>query len=70
MAAAAMARGSAREQIDVANDVQEHNEEDIVATSFKRIEELEQHGINKNDIKKLKDAGFHTVESIAHATMR
>mmetsp|Transcript_18329 Transcript_18329/g.18408 ORF Transcript_18329/g.18408 Transcript_18329/m.18408 type:complete len:348 (+) Transcript_18329:262-1305(+) len=41
-----------------------------VPTVFKLIEELESHGIAAVDIKKLKAAGFHTVESIAHATLR
>lgn len=38
--------------------------------SFKKIEELENHGIAKVDIKKLKEAGYNTIESIAHATTR
>ena len=38
--------------------------------SFRRIEDLENFGVNKPDIQKLKAAGFHTVESIAHATLR
>ena len=31
---------------------------------------LLEHGITGNDISKLNDAGYHTVESIAHATTR
>lgn len=31
---------------------------------------LQEHGIAANDIQKLNDAGYHTVESIAHATSR
>lgn len=45
------------------------DEENIVAL-FRRIEELEQFGINKTDIQKLKSGGFHTIESIAHSTLR
>jgi hypothetical protein len=33
--------------------------------SFRRIEELEQYGIAKTDITKLKHAGFHTIESVS-----
>ena len=35
-----------------------------------RIEELESHGINKTDITKLKAAGYHTIQSIAHNSVR
>ena len=35
-----------------------------------RIEELESHGINKADITKLKNGGFHTVQSLAHNSVR
>ena len=38
--------------------------------SFQSIESLQDHGIAFNDIQKLTDAGYHTVESIAHATTR
>lgn len=43
---------------------------DELIQSFRRVEEMENFGINKQDVQKLKAAGFHTVESIAHATMR
>ena len=36
----------------------------VVTVCFQRIEELESHGIAAVDIKKLKAAGFHTVESV------
>lgn len=36
-----------------------------VAVSFRRIEELEQYGVNKTDITKLKAGGYHTVESVS-----
>lgn len=52
-------------------EVQE--EEDAGAemvVSFARVEELENHGINKLDVNKLKAAGFFTIQSVAHATMR
>lgn len=38
--------------------------------SFRKIEELEQHGVNRTDIAKLKAGGFHTIEAVAHATQR
>lgn len=31
---------------------------------------LQEHGLAANDIQKLNDAGYHTVESVAHATAR
>lgn len=33
-------------------------------STFQRIEELESHGISKQDIQKLKAAGYHTIESV------
>lgn len=50
-----------------------HQEEEMEVAqqvSFHVIEELESHGVNKNDIIKLKEGGFNTIESIAHATLR
>lgn len=44
--------------------------EEYQQTTFKRIEELEQYGISKPDIQKLKAGGYHTIEAIAHSTMR
>jgi DNA repair protein RAD51 len=41
-----------------------------VAVSFLKIEELENHGVARTDILKLKTAGYHTVQAVAHATMR
>ena len=38
--------------------------------SFRKIEELENFGVNRTDITKLKTGGFHTVESLAHSTIR
>ena len=37
--------------------------------TYSRIEELESHGISKNDVK-LKAGGFHTIESLAHSSVR
>ena len=38
--------------------------------SYQTLDALLEQGIAANDIQKLNDAGFHTVESIAHATTR
>ena len=38
--------------------------------SFRRIEELENFGVNRTDINKLKTSGFHTIESLAHSTLK
>ena len=38
--------------------------------TYSRIEELESHGISKNDVQKLKAGGFHTIESLAHSSVR
>lgn len=37
---------------------------------FINIKILEKHGISKGDLKKLQDAGFHTIESIAHSSKK
>ena len=38
--------------------------------TYQGLEILQEHGIAVNDIQKLNDAGYHTVESVAHATTR
>ncbi|KJH51728.1 DNA repair protein RAD51 [Dictyocaulus viviparus] len=43
------------------------NEQEEEQTSFILIEKLEQAGISTGDIKRLKEAGFNTVERIAYA---
>mmetsp|Transcript_3628 Transcript_3628/g.8655 ORF Transcript_3628/g.8655 Transcript_3628/m.8655 type:complete len:351 (-) Transcript_3628:1342-2394(-) len=45
-------------------------EEDTSGTVYQPLEVLSEHGIAANDIQKLQNAGYHTVESIAHATTR
>jgi DNA repair protein RAD51 len=45
-------------------------EEVEVAVSYQTLDVLQEHGIAANDIQKLNAAGYHTVESIAHATIR
>ena len=34
------------------------------------IDRLQEHGVNAKDIERLKEKGFHTVESVAYATMK
>jgi hypothetical protein len=41
-----------------------------VNVSYTNLEILQEHGISMNDIQKLNTAGFYTIESIAHATIR
>ncbi|XGW26675.1 hypothetical protein V3C99_007352 [Haemonchus contortus] len=67
--AAQLSRSNTRQQEieqtvfeEVSNDQQEEEQ-----TPFILIEKLEQSGISSGDIKKLKEAGFNTVERIAHA---
>jgi len=53
------------------SDEQGHEEvEEEESTGFHQIVELSNHGINNSDIQKLNDAGFCTVEAVAHATIR
>mmetsp|Transcript_8353 Transcript_8353/g.15760 ORF Transcript_8353/g.15760 Transcript_8353/m.15760 type:complete len:348 (+) Transcript_8353:151-1194(+) len=49
--------------------MQEVVEEEQVV-SYQTLNVLVEHGVAMNDIQKLNDAGFYTVESIAHATSR
>mmetsp|Transcript_14548 Transcript_14548/g.19969 ORF Transcript_14548/g.19969 Transcript_14548/m.19969 type:complete len:345 (+) Transcript_14548:22-1056(+) len=60
-----VARGGIVEAYD-----ENQQEETAVAVCYHRIEELEAHGVNRNDIAKLKSSGFNTIESVAHATLR
>ncbi|KAJ3400550.1 recombinase rad51 [Chytriomyces hyalinus] len=46
-------------------EVQQQEEEEDTRASVLKVEQLEQCGIAASDVKKLKDAGFHTVESLA-----
>ncbi len=44
--------------------VAQEGQQDMQTVSFRRIEELEQYGVAKTDISKLKAGGFHTIESV------
>mmetsp|Transcript_8108 Transcript_8108/g.17472 ORF Transcript_8108/g.17472 Transcript_8108/m.17472 type:complete len:346 (+) Transcript_8108:72-1109(+) len=45
-------------------------EQEESATIYQPLEVLGEHGIAANDLQKLQNAGYYTVESIAHATSR
>jgi len=56
---------------DQHHDVEgQHEDEEMATVNFQSLEILQEHGIAANDIQKLQNAGYHTVESIAHATVR
>ena len=38
--------------------------------AWQMLDALEGNGVNNNDLKKLKERGYHTVEAIAHATRK
>ena len=60
----------ARTQVDE-NDYEEDHEAENIDTNqfqavcFRKIEELENYGINKTDVKKLKDGGYNTIQSVS-----
>lgn len=47
-----------------------NEEQSNLSVAYRKIEELEQYGINKTDITKLKSGGYHTIEAIAHGSLR
>mmetsp|Transcript_4188 Transcript_4188/g.4347 ORF Transcript_4188/g.4347 Transcript_4188/m.4347 type:complete len:343 (+) Transcript_4188:219-1247(+) len=49
---------------------QEEEQHAGAAGGFRKVEELENYSVAKTDITKLKTGGFHTLESIAHNSMR
>mmetsp|Transcript_48845 Transcript_48845/g.85450 ORF Transcript_48845/g.85450 Transcript_48845/m.85450 type:complete len:346 (-) Transcript_48845:106-1143(-) len=61
-----METGQRYAQSEQEGDLEEYQQQ----SSFKKIEELENHGVNKTDIIKLKAGGYHTIEAIAHGSMR
>lgn len=38
--------------------------------NYQSLDLLQEQGVAANDIQKLNDAGFHTIESVAHSTIR
>eukprot|EP00802_Teleaulax_amphioxeia_P014560 Tamp_14628.p1 GENE.Tamp_14628~~Tamp_14628.p1 ORF type:complete len:382 (+),score=92.06 Tamp_14628:116-1147(+) len=63
MAVAEAQQSAPQQQLDVAA------EEEECAVGPMRVEELEGAGINRNDLAKLREAGFVTVEAVAYATI-
>ncbi len=57
-------------QFQDAEQMQEAQNLDQVEVNYQTLDSLIEHGVAANDVQKLNDAGFHTVESIAHATSR
>lgn len=55
------------EQHEQVDQLQEGEEAGV---PFHHISELEMHGVNRQDVTRLSDAGFCTVEAVAHATIR
>ncbi len=41
-----------------------------MAVTYQSLDLLIEQGVAANDIQKLNDAGFHTIESVAHSTVR
>ena len=50
----------------MAASMQQQQDDDVEDGGPILVNKLEQHGISANDIKKLTDAGFFTVESLAY----
>ncbi len=56
-----METGQRYAQNEQEGDLEEYQQQ----SSFKKIEELENHGVNKTDIIKLKAGGYHTIEAVS-----
>ncbi|GAG95675.1 unnamed protein product, partial [marine sediment metagenome] len=65
-----MMEAEAQRNEQVYDEQQMQEEEEGQVISYQTLDALIEHGIAANDVQKLNDAGFHTVESIAHATSR
>ena len=57
-------RQARREEEEVEEEEEEEEEEEVGPIPIAR---LEGNGITAGDVKKLTDAGYHTVESVAYA---
>ncbi|KAK0411440.1 hypothetical protein QR680_005653 [Steinernema hermaphroditum] len=64
---ATKAREQQQEEVVPAEMADILNEEEEEGSAFNVIEKLEACGIHSSDVRKLKDAGFHTIEAIAYA---
>ncbi|KAK1746651.1 DNA repair protein RAD51 [Skeletonema marinoi] len=60
----------AQQYYEEAAQNEQMGEEDGTYIAYQPLDGLQEHGVAVNDIQKLNDAGFHTVESVAHATVR
>jgi len=49
---------------------EQQGEDTEITVTYQSLDLLQEHGVAANDIQKLNDAGFHTMESVAHATIR
>lgn len=49
---------------------EQQGEDTAISVTYQSLDLLQEHGVAANDIQKLNDAGFHTMESVAHATIR
>lgn len=63
-----MPRARAQQEEEVEEEKMEAQEEEDIGPML--VSRLEQSGINASDVKKLMDAGYHTVESVAYATKK
>lgn len=45
-------------------DQGQQEQEEYQQVTFRKVEELEQYGVAKSDIQKLKAGGFHTMEAV------
>ena len=53
-----------------AQDEMQQQDDGIDEVSFEEVDKLTSVGINAGDVKKLKEAGFHTVASVLMATTK
>lgn len=49
---------------------EQQGEDSTISVTYQSLDLLQEQGIAANDLQKLNDAGFHTIESVAHATVR
>jgi hypothetical protein len=78
MASKSRSRGKSKaaeeEEVDVVSDATVHADNAVEADEQESgpipIAKLEGSGITAGDLKKLMEAGFHTVESVAYATKK
>ena len=62
-------RHEAFQNENLQNGQEEHVDASLMV-NYRKIDEMENFGINKTDILKLKAGGFNTIESVAHSTLK